>query len=342
MKRRRLWHNHRLKSMSLLLAVLSWLIVKQITNNDMVVTQVPVTITFPDGWAIRDKDINEVQIRFLGTNKDLAKMDRQSVKVNIDLRNEAYEPVKTIQILPRHVTFAGGNTRIASIQPDSIQVQLGREGQKKLPVVVNLVGQPPEGVIVEAVEVEPNLATLVGAADLLEGVNALQTTPLNLAGKIQSFEQRLEILPPHPEWIGRVDPARVLVKVNLTGLTVEKEFSDVPLMLTYQAGHPTPVRQEADPSRVDIFLKGSPQLLEKLDVRRIQAFVSAENLEDPESNQRKVFVQVPAGIEVLATQPEFVRVRTLLPPTPTPKPTPLPAELPETSPRSETEPAATP
>ncbi len=342
MKKQRLLHNYKLKAMSLVLAVLSWLIVKQITNNDILVSNVPVNFTLPDGWAIRDKDFSEVQVRFLGTSKDLASLDRHSVEVNIDLRKEDYEPIKIIQILPKHVTVAGGNIRISAIQPERIEVQLGREGRKELLVRVNEIGQPPEGIKVEAVEVEPSLATLVGAADLLAGVNGLQTAALNLSEKSQSFEQKLDILLPTSEWVGRVEPARVLVKVTLAGQTVEQKFSEIPLMLTHPAGQESPLRQVVEPRQVDVFLKGSPQLLDSLDPRRIQAFVSADPLGKSGKNERKVLVLVPAGIEVLATQPEVVNVRILPPPTPTPMPTATPVPQPTATPVPPPAPTATP
>jgi YbbR domain-containing protein len=324
MKKRRFLRNYKLKAMALVLAMLSWVIVKQITNNDKVIPEVPVRLTLPEGWAVRDKDINTVQVTFSGTREDLASLDQKTVQVNIDLRTETFEPKKGITILPRMVSFAGSNTRITAIEPQTLNLQLGKEGQKQLPVLVSQTGQPPEGFKVEAIVLEPNLAVLVGAEDLLEGLNALQTAPLNLSEKIQSFEQRLDILLPNPEWVGRVEPSRVLVKVTLAGLTVERKFSDIPLFLTHPAGQQAPLRQVVTPSGVDVFLRGPPQLLDQLDLRLIQAFVSAENLESRESNTRKVNVLVPAGIEVLGIQPDLVEIRTLPPPTPPPMPTPVP------------------
>lgn len=345
MNKRRLLRNYKLKAMALVLALLSWVIVKQITNNDKVIPDVPVQLSLPEGWAVRDKDINAVQVTFSGTREDLANLDRKTVQVNIDLRTETYEPEKVITLLPRMVNFAGSNTRITAIEPQILRVRLGKEGQKQLPVLVSQTGQPPQGFKVEAVVVEPNLAVLVGAEDLLEGINALQTAPLNLSEKIQSFEQRLDILLPNPEWVGKVEPSRVLVKVTLAGLTVERKFPAIPLFLTHPAGQQAPLRQVVSPPEVDVFLKGPPQLLDQLNLRFIQAFVSAENLENRESNSRKVNVLVPAGIEVLGVQPDQVQLQTLPSPTPTPippTPTPLPPPTPEPTAPPIPPPTATP
>ncbi|WFB35921.1 CdaR family protein [Kiritimatiellota bacterium B12222] len=333
MRKLRLLHNYKLKGMALVLAILSWVIVKQITNNDKEVKNVPVRILYPDGWAIRDKSINEVQVTFRGTLEDLANLDRKSVQVNVDLRAEAYEPEKIITLSPRQVSFTGGNTRIISIEPSVVELQLGREGSKQLPVIVSQTGTPPEGFKVEAIEVDPPLSTLVGAEDLLESISSLQTVPINLSDKIQSFDQRVDLLLPHPEWVGKIEPSRVFVRVTLAGLTVERKFSKIPVMLTYPAGKLTSVPLTAIPVEVDVYLKGSPQLLDQLDIRKVQAFVTVESTDGQGGNSRKVNVLVPAGIEVLGVQPDRIELKKMPAPTPvptavSPTPTPLPTATP--------------
>lgn len=330
MNRRRFSRNYKLKAMALVLAMLSWIIVSRITNNDKEIPNVPVQITLPEGWAIRDKDVNTVQVTFRGTSVDLGLIGSKSVQVSIDLRDEEFEPEKSIAITPKMVTFAGVNSRVTSIQPDVINLQLGREGKKKLPVIINQTGQPPEGYKVEAIEIEPPLVTLVGAEDVLEQISALQTAPLNLSEKIQSFTQRLDVQLPDPEWVGQLDPSRVLVRVTLAGSTIEREFPNVPLMVTQPAGVDSNSRRVVEPTSVDVYLKGSPQLLDELDVRRIQAFVSSQNLDNRDANIRKVNVLVPAGLEVLGIQPDWVTLTVV--PVPTPEPAPSPTPLPVSSP----------
>jgi YbbR domain-containing protein len=318
MKKNKWLHNYKLKGMALILAMLSWGIVKQITNNDKVINEVPIRVNLPEGWAVRDKDSNSVQITFRGTREDLLMLDAMTVQVLIDLRDEDFSPEKTIPIRPRQVAYTGSKARITSIQPDTLSLRLGKEGQKQLPVLVSQAGSPPEGIKLEAVVVEPSLAALIGAEDLLENINALQTAPLNLSDKIQSFEQRLDILLPNPEWVGRVSPSRVLVRVTLAGLTVERRFTGIPLMLTQKAGSQSPLRLSTDPENVDLFLRGSPQLLDELDTRQIQAFVSAQSNETSRGMTRKVNVLVPAGLEVLGVQPDTVTLNRMQEPPPEP------------------------
>jgi YbbR domain-containing protein len=317
-------HNYKLKAMALLLAVLSWGIVKQITNYDKDIDGVPISIILPEGWAIREQSDTEVRIAFQGTQEDVLFLNNGNVQVLLDLRETEFESEKELMIRPRQVAYTGKGTRITNIYPESIRVRLGKEGHKQVPVLINRVGEPPEGVKAEAIEATPKIVTLYGEQDLLESVNSLQSSPLVLSDRIQSFDQRLDVLPPTEGWVGRIDPPRIQVRVTLAGLTEERLFEKIPLLF-YHAATGMPAQDlVATPSTVDVFLKGSPQLLDKLNLGEIKAFVAA----NPKRNGlQDVLVMTRPGIEVLGVQPTAVRISPA--PTPTPTPTPVPPPEPE-------------
>jgi len=318
-------HNYKLKAMALLMAALTWGIVKQITNNDKTVLVEDIDLILPEGWAIRNKEATEVYVTFRGTREDLLLLDGETVEIRVDLRDSSFEAEKTVALERRQITYTGSTARIIDIRPSTLTLRLGREGKKQLPVIINQIGDPPEGLKLEAMTATPQLVTLYGAQDLLDEVNTLQTAPLNLSDKIQSFEQRLEVLPPSEEWVGRIDPARIRVKVTLAGLTVERKISGIPLLLYHPAGGPSPVAWQTEPETVEVFLRGSPQLLDDVKTSEIQAFVSADSTA-PGQTRREVKVLTPPGIEVIGIQPDSVRLRAPPPPpTPTPAPTPEPA-----------------
>jgi hypothetical protein len=108
--------------------------------------------------------------------------------------------------------------------------------------------------------------------------------------------------------------------VTLAGVTEERRFSDISLMVLHPANEPVGNRK-VKPDKVDVFLEASPQLLDDLEASSIRAFVSTEG----ETNkEREVRVLVPPGIDVLGVRPDTVLV--LPEPTPAPEPTPTPAE----------------
>lgn len=315
----------RLKATALLLAVLSWGIVTRITNNETRISNVPVLITNPEGWAIRDQDVQSVDLTFRGTREDLLRLDERTIQIEVDLRDEEFTSSRSIPLSARMVTHAGSNARVTSIEPKEVNLSFGREGSKDLPVVVSQSGQPPQGLTVESIQVEPSVVTLFGEEEVLETVNSLQTASLNLSDRIRSFEQRVDVKLPTESWVGRVNPSRVLVKVTLAGVTEERRFSAIPLLLVHstqeQAGALIP-----SPSEVDVFLKASPQLLNALTPSQIRAFVFTDG---PPGTERMVQVLAPPGVDVLGVRPDTVSLQSPPPPeppeaeaSPTPEPTP--------------------
>lgn len=302
-------HNIHLKAIALLLAILSWAIVSQITNNETGISEVPISITIPQGWAIRDQDVRVVDLTFRGTREDLLQLDERTVEVVVDLRDEEFLTRRSIALTPRMVNFTAGNVRVTDIQPSQVELRFGREGSQDLPVVVTQIGQPPEGLTIESIQVEPAVVRLFGEQELLETIRSLQTEPLDLSDRIRSFEQRLDINLPSESWVGRVTPPRVLVKVNLAGVTEERRFTNIPLLVV-QPVNQAMERQIVTPNEVEVFLAGSPQLLDSLDPKEIRAFITLEEDQGPE---RRVRVLVPEGINVLGVRPDTA---LLLPPAP--------------------------
>jgi len=309
---RHLLHNAKLKAMALLLAVLSWGIVKQITNNETVIADVPVVVVFPTGWAIRDQDVTSVDLTFRGTREDLLLLDERTVEVIVDLRDREFQQYVDLELSPRMVTYTESNARVTHLDPQQVSLRFGRESSKDLPVLVNQSGTPPEGLTVESIQLEPSVVTLHGADELLSTVSSLQTSPLNLSDRIRSFEQRLDVKPPNEGWVGRIQPQRVLARVTLSGVTAERRYDNIPLLVVHPANQAVNALAVL-PDKVNVFLEASPQHLDELEPSDIKAFVSAEG---GPGVPREVRVLAPPGVSVLGVSPETVRLQPL--PTPAP------------------------
>ncbi len=311
--------NVKLKAMALVLALLSWYIVNIITNYDKTIANLDLNVDLPDGWAVLGKTSSDFQVTFRGTKEDLLLIDDRTVLLNADLTDgefdkREYETTRQIRLGPRNVTH-NSKARVAEIDPSLIEVRIGLEGQKQLPLRVNLTGDPVLGMQVETIVTDPPRVTLYGASERLEAITALQTSPLNLSDRVGSFEQRVDVLPPTADWVGRVEPSRVLVRVTLVGLTEDRRFTGIPVRLYRDPAEGPMPDLIPNPALVDVSLQGSPALLDALDVSEIRAFAEA----GPDTNGSRVFVNIPAGLEVLDVNPARVRLR------PRPLPTPIPA-----------------
>jgi YbbR domain-containing protein len=315
--------NLKLKGIALVLALLTWTVVDLLTNYPKTLITQELRVQLPEGWAVVGRDPSEFQILFQGTREDLNFINENSLEVVVDLSGESFDPslmdnVRTVNLTPRNVVH-NSRARVASIQPSAVRVRVGLEGQKQLPLRVNQTGELLEGLQVETITVEPQRVTLYGARDRLESVTALQTSPLNLNEKVGSFEQRVDVLLPSPDWVGRVEPSRVLVRVTLVGLTEDRLFTDIPVRVSHASFEPDTLNLVPEPAVVSVSLKGGAELLDRVDAQSLRAFVVAE---EGRRNAR-VYLHHPPGLELLDVQPSTVR----LVPRPEPEPTPPPPEV---------------
>lgn len=304
--------NVKLKGVALLLAVLTWTIVDLLTNYPKTLVTPEVRVQLPEGWAVIGREPSEFQILFQGTREDLSFINENSLEIIVDLSSESFDPsvvdnVRTVELTPRNVLH-NSRARVASIQPSSLRVRVGLEGQKPLPLRVNQTGELLSGLQVETITVDPPRVTLYGARDRLESVTALQTSPLNLTEKVGNFEQRVDVLLPSPDWVGRVEPARVQVRVTLVGLTEDRLFTEIPVQVSYGPSS-SPERLVPDPPVVAASLKGGADLLDRLEPGSLRAFVTAGEA----SEEVRVYLHHPPGLELLDVQPPRVTLRSAEP-----------------------------
>lgn len=300
--------NLKLKAIALLLALLSWTIVDVLTNYPKTLIAQEVRVQLPEGWAVVGRDPSEFQLLFQGTREDLGFLNENNLEIVVDLRAEEFDPslmenVRTVTLTPRNVIH-NSRARVAAIEPETVQIRVGLEGQKSLPLRVNQTGELLGGLQVETITVEPQRVTLYGARDRLEAVTALQTSPLTLTEKVSSFEQRVDVLLPSPDWVGRVEPARVLVRVNLVGLTQDRLFENIPVRVSYDPGAEVTGHLIPEPRTVSVSLKGGEELLNRLDPASLRAFVAAGTA----GEEAQVFLHHPPGLELLDVQPPSVRL----------------------------------
>jgi hypothetical protein len=301
--------NVKLKGVALVLALLSWTIVDLLTNYPKSLVTPELRVQLPEGWAVIGREPSEFQILFHGTREDLNFINENTLEIIVDLSAEDFDPsivdnVRTVNLTPRNVIH-NSRARVASIQPSTVRVRVGLEGQKQLPLRVNQTGELLTGLHVETITVDPPRVTLYGARDRLESVTALQTSPLNLTEKSGSFEQRVDVLLPSPDWVGRVEPARVQVRVTLVGVTEDRLFTGIPVRVSYDPASPAPGRLIPDPPVVSASLKGGVDLLDRLESEVLRAFVAGGEV----SEKAQVYLHHPPGLELLDVQPPFVTLR---------------------------------
>jgi YbbR domain-containing protein len=168
--------------------------------------------------------------------------------------------------------------RIVKIFPSFVTVTLDEVIVKKLPIDVELIGEPAFGYRVdqEAVELDPNAVLVEGPKAVLEKMDKIKTEPIQLVGRVRSFRRTVRIhQTPELRIVGDgITEVQIPIKAEFS----EREFLDVSVkpLGTPVLNHLAKLEAE----HIPLVLKGPRAILDQLEVANILAYVEVENLKE--------------------------------------------------------------
>lgn len=296
--------NGGLKLLALGLAFVCWYTLREATSFERMVRRIPLRIETASGIAVLDQSVSEVNVLCRGSEGDLRFLDAERITVEVDMRGHATSGTRTVRLTPDRARAPAG-VRVLQIDPPQVILSLDTESDKVVPVKADIVGTPPEDFEVDRVVCTPATVTLHGPRARIEQVVAVRTEPLDLEGRIRSFQLERDILKPGENWSARVEPSRVRVEVSIVEISARKVLDEVPVSALVRAGGSGAVNFQ--PSFVKIVLQGRQAMMQELDRNRIHAFVDCSQLKSGQPLELPVRVPVAAGVDVVSIEPKLVR-----------------------------------
>jgi YbbR domain-containing protein len=303
-------NNGLLKLVALGLAVAAWYGIRKATSFEALIKDVPLRVRVDEGWAILDQSVANVDVLFSGSLVDLRNINRDDILVEIDRRGESRAGSSVTHLSHKNVRNPGG-ARPIRVDPADVRVSLDRESDKLVPVKADIVGHPPEGFEVERVVCTPATVVLRGPQRRLDEVDLVKCEPIEMEGRIRSFQLNKAIQSPADNWSARIEPNSVRVEVVLVERSSRKDLADVPI----RALSPPDSRSAVhfSPSRVAVTLEGGSQALEELESAKVLAFVDCGGLQEGGAADLPVRILPGAGIRVVAVDPPVVKAALDLP-----------------------------
>lgn len=216
-----LMRNKRLKGLSLLLGLVSWYVIQDTISSEKEITEVRLQIKVPEGMAIFNQSVPTVDVTVRGSQDDLQMLDRRQIEAVVELSEETGPLPHEVIVTPGMIQGLRG-ARAVAVHPARVQVTLDRQSEKQVPVRGRIVGTPLSGQV-ESVECQPATVRLRGPAAKLETTGVVYTQPVDVDGRVESFVRRSAIQAPGDNWVARIDPADVQVKVTISGKTPGQE-----------------------------------------------------------------------------------------------------------------------
>lgn len=307
---RALRNNRGFKLAAVVLAIITWYTVRELTSNTNVIQDVRIEVLTDPGWAVLDRSVDEVDVLFRGSLSDIRFLNRDQVRVEIDLRNRSRTGSRDVRLSASNVR-APGSARVVSVDPPEITLVLDRQGEKPVRVQADVVGNPPEGFEVEAVTCIPPEVVMQAPQGRLAGVEAVSTVPIDLEGRLRSFSLTRTLQAPSETWTASMSPDRVRVDVTIAERSARREIAGVPVRLLVAPNTP-PIALEPE-TNVLLVVKGRANLIGALSASNLNAYVDCSTLQPGESRELDVHVPVPTGAEIVSVEPSRVHVEMATP-----------------------------
>jgi YbbR domain-containing protein len=295
--------NWMMKLFCLLLAFAVWQAVRENTSFEVLVSNVPVTVTAGDGQAVFDQSTDTVNIRFRGSRDDIRFIGNDQVEVKIDVSGHADRLRQTIKFSPRYVK-APARTHAVQFDPPEITVTIDREVERVLPVKVTLEGDLPPGVKMEHAVCSPATVKVRGAERLLRELEQVRTLPVSLDGRYDSFKTHVAVASAGQPWV--VLPESVTAEVMLVERVASRriENSSVRPMLASDDTRVVKIR----PEKVAVTLRGSPQRIAELNERDVYTYIDCTELTEPANYEVPVRGDLPSDLQIEKIEPATVQV----------------------------------
>ena len=287
-------------------AVAVWYAIRTATSNSTLVTDIPLAIQPPPDWSVVESSAKTIDVAFLGTRDDLRYLNRELIKATVDARARQNNEPFTVVLGPANVNIFG-NARIDFIRPAAVTVRLDREIQKQVPVKVETQNLLPDGYEIEKTVVTPATVELTGPAQVLDNVEAISTTPVDLDGRIRSINKRRLALVPGENFTGVVlNPEAVTLDLAIIERSISAVFPDLAVLPLLPPGRS--IRADLDPEIATLTVKGRPELMKDLAAEDLRLFVDATEIDGAGPKKLPIRAVLPPGLSLVRTEPGHAAV----------------------------------
>jgi hypothetical protein len=261
-----------LKFLSVAVAVLLWMVVagEETVERGL---RIPLELQqFPPGLELDGEPPSLVDARVRGASGTLGRLSVGDVVAVIDLRG-AHVGRRLFPLTPDQVRVPFG-VEIVQVTPPTVALVFEKSASKQVPVEPRLEGKPAAGFVVGKRTVDPATVEIIGPDSAVERATEALTEPVSVSGARELVRETVKV--------GMVDSAlrlktsrAAVVEVEIVPAPVERTVHNVPVHLKNLAPN---LNAEANPTMVDVSVRGSREGLSRLRGDDVSAYVDLAGL----------------------------------------------------------------
>ncbi len=279
------------------------LVIEPVAEKEVPV-QVVIQGTPAIGFSVENPEIAPQSVRVVGPESLVEQVNRVQVAVSVEGRQGSvrsdYQPlavdedgasVENVETAPRSVTVNVPVTQLGFF--------------RDIPVTAGpLVGQPAPGYRISNLEFVPPAVKVSGRREVVQGVNFLQTEPINLQGITQTLTTSVTLQ--MVQGLSVIQPSQPVVTVTVT---VEIIRSGITLEITPTIRALSPaLTASVGPESVVVILSGPLDIMESLQPSDVQVILDLSGLGTGEYTIVPMIV-VPDQVDVENVIPEAVPIQ---------------------------------
>jgi YbbR domain-containing protein len=296
-----------LKLLSLFFALFLWYFVVGEDKVDMNVTLPVEIVNLPRDLIISNQFKKHIEVTISGQRSLIRGMTEQHISRSVDL-SKATPGTVVMQNTVDSISLPRGLS-ILRVQPPTLTLLLDRLIQKELPIRPILVGKVHKDFKLESVTVDPLTLEISGPQAILDQEKELKTIPIHINDLNESTVKQASLALKH-EISDLIGEPVVAVRLNLSALKKEMEFTDIPIAFEHDKGKQTEMIYRLSPPTVSIRAEIPQAMIRKPNGLKslFKARIKPENLQ-PGSAKLKVFLEGPQQVKIIAVKPETVTLK---------------------------------
>jgi YbbR domain-containing protein len=286
------------------LAFLAWQGIRKNIGFEVSVSNISVDVDVPEGWAVWEKSVHQVNVLFRGSREDIRYLNNEQLKVVIPVSRPKKGNEMRVVLSEKYLKNPT-DAKVVRFSPSEILVKLDQEGERVLPVKAALNGSLPEGLEVDRIVCSPATVKVSGARQVLDNMDNIHTEPISLNNRQSSFKESIRIALPQAGRM-KVEPDWVSVDFFLVQRTSNQIFENIPVRILCESGDHRSF--SIQPHQINITVKGLQQRIEQMKSADMFAYVSCTDLDQNTGYDLPVRVDLPQGLQLVSTEPGVVHV----------------------------------
>lgn len=274
-------------------------------NLDAIVEdQLPITVELKgkpkEGFAVKDPDVKPEAVFIKGPRSkvDIVK----KVVATIDVSGKDSNIASTVPL--KALDSKGNVQKGIDIWPKTVEVSLPIVPVNSIPIVPNIIGNPPEGYSIKSVKLEKTKMPITGDSSVLGNISNITTEPINVEGVTRSFEREVRLI--LPQGIQPVsDRNTVKISIEIEKMITKKVTLSLNDLIIDNL--PQDAKIDTEVSNIVLTILGPESTIEEVDSKMIKLYGNIDGISEGE-HQIKLNATIDKPYTITNIEPDTIKV----------------------------------